>query len=656
MDATAIGSMANVALGVFLVAAGFLTHHSLKIPGRTWFALFLGLVGLSYALEGVGFTRVGVSGQWTWILHLAYVVTLLDPPFLLLFALAWERRRIPAWLAAVVLAPAVLLAGYGLFTWLTREEGLAYRGAGWGNAAMLGAYYALALVFVAREHHRANSTDERVLRRSVLVVLALIVLPRLPLIASDLRQYSQLARNSTEAIAVFDGGLVVLASLAAAAFLLTAPRAARADARRTVVTAAALLGIVLAVWVLRYTPLASPTWTLFYSGRWFVFAGVFTAALQRRELLGVPSVVSRWARVGFAAVLVALIFSQLVVILLGGGAGIGTAVFSAAGLSLGLGAGLLVVGRGRRGDDGAALRRIYRAHAQLSTPPDRLAELRRSLGLTPEEAAREERLVALERAAPAEGLDRPVPGQTFAGRYRVDRVLGAGSFGLVYLGEDALDGRAVVLKELRDAWRGSPEAVERLRSEARATLNVSDPHVVALLAIERSADGDVLVLQHVEGETLRERLRRGPLAEAEARRVAKDMLAGLAALHDASILHRDVKPDNVMLTPAGDAVLIDLGSAAGAGEGGTRLAADAPHPGTPAYMSPEQRAGGRLSPASDVYAAALVMWEALAGVAHPEGTVPAPWRAALDRALALDPRARWASAREFRKVISGPDA
>ncbi|MHB8605115.1 MAG: serine/threonine-protein kinase, partial [Thermoplasmatota archaeon] len=296
---------------------------------------------------------------------------------------------------------------------------------------------------------------------------------------------------------------------------------------------------------------------------------------------------------------------------------------------------------------------IYRAHLDLGTSQEEVDEIARRLGITREEAERSRALAAMDRRvatrAPSATL---VPGMLYRGRYRIERLLGSGTFGNAFLATDPLTSERVVLKELRAEWRSDAEASERFAAEVALATRLSNPHLVRFRSIEPEGDGYVLVLDYVEGQTLRERLTAGTLDSGETARLASELLEALHALHKEGIVHRDVKPDNVVLGPTTGAVLLDFGTAA-SHRSGTRLAGAA-HPGTPGYMSPEQRRGIELDARSDLYSLALTLWEALTGSTYPMGLPPLEWRDVLDRALEENPTRRFPDALAMRDAL--PDA
>ena len=208
-----------------------------------------------------------------------------------------------------------------------------------------------------------------------------------------------------------------------------------------------------------------------------------------------------------------------------------------------------------------------------------------------------------------------------AGKFQVERVLGRGGMGVVYGGRDRDLQRRVALKTLP---RMSAEDVDRIRAEAQAMAAVSHPNLAVIFSIERWVDRPVLVVEHLEGGTLAERIRSHPLAIAEALRMGIDLAGAVAALHHGGILHRDIKPSNIGFARGGAPKLLDFGIARlvidAAGEPGahavsadllsTRSAAVA---GTPAYLSPEALAGAPPDVGFDLWALALVLFEAIAG-------------------------------------------
>jgi serine/threonine protein kinase len=179
------------------------------------------------------------------------------------------------------------------------------------------------------------------------------------------------------------------------------------------------------------------------------------------------------------------------------------------------------------------------------------------------------------------------------GPYRIIKKLGEGGMGVVYAAEDPRLGRSVALKTVRGELAGA-EARERLRREARAAASVSHPNICQLYEIGEHEGELFIAMELLDGESLAERIARGPLPVRDAVRIALDMLAALAALHRRGVLHRDLKPTNVFLTEHG-AKLLDFGIARAADDPQhTRLAltGDGMVFGTPRYMAPELASGG----------------------------------------------------------------
>ena len=181
--------------------------------------------------------------------------------------------------------------------------------------------------------------------------------------------------------------------------------------------------------------------------------------------------------------------------------------------------------------------------------------------------------------------------------YRIVRVLGRGAFGTVYLAHDTLLDRPVAIKELTVTSQTDEVAFKRFLQEARAAGGLNHPHIVTVHALKVVGANVYLVTEYLAGGSLRALLEeRGPLALEEAVRIAADVCEGLAAAHARGIVHRDVKPENILLTEDGRAKVGDFGIAhVGHGAGGiylSGLTATEFRPGRLAYMSPS-RCGGR---------------------------------------------------------------
>lgn len=238
------------------------------------------------------------------------------------------------------------------------------------------------------------------------------------------------------------------------------------------------------------------------------------------------------------------------------------------------------------------------------------------------------------------------------GRYEVQRILGESAMGHVLLARDAVLGRRVAIKVLRDDPGLPADAkarlVERLREEARAAAAVAHPGLVTLHDVgDDERAGLFLVFELIEGPTLRERIvRGGPLPPAEVAAIARTVGSALTFAHAAGLVHRDVKPENVMLGRTG-AKLTDFGIA------GAREPAK-PVMGTPAYGAPEAMSSGAYTAFSDQYSLAATLYEALTGVRPFEGdrTLSVTSRVLFHRALAEKARDRFASCEMFATLLA----
>ncbi len=250
------------------------------------------------------------------------------------------------------------------------------------------------------------------------------------------------------------------------------------------------------------------------------------------------------------------------------------------------------------------------------------------------------------------------------GRYEIVGVLGAGAMGVVYEARDTELERAVALKVVRPDRAVDDAAAlgARLRDEARALARVSSPYVVAIHDVGADGDDVFIAMERIDGPTLRAWLAERPRALREVAAAFAQAGEGLAAAHEVGVVHRDFKPDNVLVGRDGRTRVSDFGlardggargaAARGAAVAGVDLRSIATRAvaGTPAYMAPEQRAGRRATAASDQYAFCLALVEAVTGARLPPGApppdaLPDAIRRIVARGLAADPAARWPSMR-----------
>jgi len=209
------------------------------------------------------------------------------------------------------------------------------------------------------------------------------------------------------------------------------------------------------------------------------------------------------------------------------------------------------------------------------------------------------------------------------GPYKVLEEIGRGGMGIVYAAEDTRLGRKVALKALPPDYTRDPVRRERLRREARAVASLTHPAIATVYALEELEGELYMVSELVNGRSLRDELRDGPLPPPLLRATLLDIADGLAAAHAQGIVHRDLKPENVVRCTDGRVKILDFGLAR-AVEGtmsptSTRLTQAGSAPGTPGYMAPEQLAGGTVDPRSDVFAFGVLAAELATGE-HPFGS------------------------------------
>ena len=306
-----------------------------------------------------------------------------------------------------------------------------------------------------------------------------------------------------------------------------------------------------------------------------------------------------------------------------------------------------------------------------------------------ESHAQKTRVHALERSLSLKeahdgGIGANLEGSVAAGQYRISRRMGAGATGVIYEAVRISDGLPVAIKLLRVAAAHDAVASDRLRREAEALGLAWHPNVVEVIDHGHLPDGTAyLVMELLPGESLATRLRnRGRLTPRELLPIALQMCDALAAVHAAGVVHRDVKPSNILLAvdrddPAGPerVKLLDFGIARVEWEE-TRITNTGGPLGTPGYMSPEQEMGeGEVDGRSDLFALGAMLYECLVGEPPPprspsglmrtdgssqrtdSGTqrssslLPPPWRVIIERAMSPLPSDRYPDARAFGQAL-----
>jgi hypothetical protein len=270
------------------------------------------------------------------------------------------------------------------------------------------------------------------------------------------------------------------------------------------------------------------------------------------------------------------------------------------------------------------------------------------------------------------------PSDAFAGRYEVRSRLGVGGMAEVVLARDTALGRLVALKLLAPALAADPVFVERFRREATAIASLNHANVVVIYDHDVADGQPYIAMEYVAGRTLKELITCGaPLAPATATAYASQVLEGLAAAHALGIVHRDIKPQNLIVRDDGTLKIADFGVAR-SGDA-TVLTQHGSVIGTANYISPEQARGEIATPASDLYSLGVVLFEMLAGtlpftgelpvaIANQHVLTPAPsllqvnhavpgaLARVVDRALSKAPARRYRSAAEMRAALEGLSA
>lgn len=269
----------------------------------------------------------------------------------------------------------------------------------------------------------------------------------------------------------------------------------------------------------------------------------------------------------------------------------------------------------------------------------------------------------------------PSGGKLIADRYQLGELVGRGGMGGVWMAEDLKLHRRVAVKLLSPELTARPDVKERFEAEARAAARLNHPNVVSIYDSGEHEGVPFLVMELLSGRTLADEFKDGPMDQERVLKLAAQALAGLGAAHAVPIVHRDIKPGNILFTAEGDGVKVaDFGIAKGAQsmdltQTGTLL-------GTPAYLAPEQVAGEPATAASDLYSLGVVLFEALAGrPPHQAETVvalankihnePPPslpevrpdinpaFAAVVEKAMAKAPGERFSSAAEMGKAVMG---
>lgn len=216
----------------------------------------------------------------------------------------------------------------------------------------------------------------------------------------------------------------------------------------------------------------------------------------------------------------------------------------------------------------------------------------------------------------------PLSNKVISGRYQLTKLIGSGGMADVYVAHDSVLGRKVAIKVLNEELAANKKFSQRFKQEAKSASSMDHPNIVQVLDAGETTETDengvkhtyaFLVMEYVDGLELSKLVARGPLKVPEAIRVTKELLSAVEFAHNKGIVHRDIKPDNIMLTRAGKVKVLDFGIARAAAETFDDIATTTSILGTAAYFSPEQAQGQKVDIRTDIYAIGIVLFEMLTG-------------------------------------------
>ncbi|HET6778416.1 MAG TPA: protein kinase [Gemmatimonadales bacterium] len=264
--------------------------------------------------------------------------------------------------------------------------------------------------------------------------------------------------------------------------------------------------------------------------------------------------------------------------------------------------------------------------------------------------------------------------RTLAGRYEIIRLLGRGGMAVVFLAQDLMLERQVAIKVLPPEMSRDPKVIPRFQQEAKTAAKLDHPNIIPIYRVESEGGLDYFVMKYVTGRSLEQLLDEGPIAIDVARRVLREAALALAHAHQRKVVHRDVKPANIMLEEDGRVVLTDFGISKAA-QGASQLTGTGTIIGTPHYMAPEQAKGLEVDGRADQYSLGVVGHQILTGKQPFDGSahsilykhvfeppprvlslrpdVPHDLCVALERALAKEPELRFPTMEDFARAVGG---